>query len=158
MAKERTVINQELCKKVKLMLAGGANGKEVAELLGIGETTVSRIKKAGFDIVKYNENTDMRRNRKNEEKVPEPEQMKVELIYDQSIAEEYRKEQEQKNDENRMMRFQAHQVDRIIGRMEGAIQKLMENNMGAAYLITQKLDRLNDTLCQILRSIGSEKA
>lgn len=167
MAKERTVIDQELCRKVEIMLLG-AKANEVAKLLGIGESTVSRIKKAGFDAVQYNANTDRRRildKNKAADKViaqiamqkwkqvetPEmPGQIKMNLTEEE--------EKPEMSEQTKMMRFQAHQVDRIIGRMEGAIQKLMENNTGAAYLITQKLDRLNDTLCQILRSIGSEKA
>ena len=43
------------------MLAGGATGKEVAEITGTSEGTISRIKKAGFDYEQFQKNTEARR-------------------------------------------------------------------------------------------------
>ena len=73
----------------------------------------------------------------------EPEQMKVDFVYDQSIAEEYRKEhpeeyrQEQKeemSEQTKMMRFQAAQVEKLL----------------------QKMEKLNDTMNMIIRCIRGE--
>ena len=59
-------VNQELCRKVQIMLAGAKMG-EVAELLGISKTTVSRIKAAGFDPEQYRKNTTERVEKENQE-------------------------------------------------------------------------------------------
>ena len=104
---ERLVVDQQMCDMVKLMLGGGATQEKVSKLLGIGESTVSRIKLAGFDRNTFYMNNDRRRimekNRRADKKIAEamdrlkeeqkelPGQMQLELVYDQSIAEEYRK-------------------------------------------------------------------
>ena len=140
--KTRTVIDQELCRKVQIMLKG-AKANEVAKLLGIGATTVSRIKAAGFNSVQYNLNTDQRRmkdkDKATDRKIDElekqlPGQMKMEMP-----AEE---EKPEMSEQTKMMRFQAHQADRIM---------MMQKR------IIDKLDRLNDTMSQILRCVGSER-
>lgn len=59
--KERTTITPVLIRQVQLMLAGGATGKEAAEITGTSEGTISRIKKAGFDYDTFVKNTEARR-------------------------------------------------------------------------------------------------
>lgn len=59
--KERTIITPVLIRQVQLMLAGGATGKEAAEITGTSEGTISRIKKAGFDYDTFVKNTEARR-------------------------------------------------------------------------------------------------
>lgn len=149
---ERLVVDQGMCDKAKLMLAGGGSQVQVAQLLGISESTVSRIKKAGFDRATFYANNDRRRIEDNnkradeklikainqlreeqkEEKKELPGQVKMELVYDPDIAEEYRKEQ--KSEDNSMMRFQAKQVG----------------------LLLQKMEKMNDTMNMILRCIRRE--
>ena len=75
---ERMEVTQELCRKVQIML-GGAKAAEVADLLGISKSTVSRIKAAEFDAVKYAVNLNirrldevMRKTRKTGQEEPEP--------------------------------------------------------------------------------------
>ena len=58
---KRLVIDQKLCRKVKIMLDGGAKHKEIAELLGIGVSTIGRIRDAGFDAEVYQQNVEGRR-------------------------------------------------------------------------------------------------
>ena len=53
---KRTEVTQQLCDHARILLAGGATGTKAAEILGIGESTVYRMKKAGFSAEKYNEN------------------------------------------------------------------------------------------------------
>ena len=59
--KERAIITPGLIRQVQLMLAGGATGKEVAEITGTSEGTISRIKRAGFDYEQFQKNTEARR-------------------------------------------------------------------------------------------------
>ena len=141
--KERAVITQELCTHVKILLAGGASGQQAARITKTSSGTITRIKQAGFDYPTYLANTERRRieekNQKadtaiaeaidkvRQEEKKQPEQMRVELVYDPGIAEEYRREQEQKNEMNeqtKMMRFQAAQVDKIVKKLDEIIALL----------------------------------
>ena len=54
-------------------------------------------------------------------------------------------EKPEMSEQVKMMRFQAHQADRIV--------KAIEEN---AVMLNTKLDRLNDTLCMILRAVRKE--
>ena len=129
--KERIIIDDRLCRKVQLMLCSGANAAEVAELAGISETTVSRIKKAGFSAQQYEENTKKRKIeekkkpgitisaadviaavKSEEEQVPG--QMEMDL---QPKAPEM-------SDQTKMMRFQAGQVEKICEKLDKIIDQL----------------------------------
>ena len=61
MADKRIEITQGLCRKVQLMMNGGAKAKEIRNLLGISTATISRIKAADFDAFKYQQNSEKRR-------------------------------------------------------------------------------------------------
>ena len=56
-------ITEQICRQAQLMRKGGANQLQVAELLGINGSTVSRIEAAGFDFQKYLENRRIRREK-----------------------------------------------------------------------------------------------
>ena len=145
---KKTQITEQICKQIQLMRKGGANQTEIGLLLGINPSTVSRIEKAGFNVEQYLENKRLAREKEKAAKA-----VTVELVYDPTIAEEYRREQEQKaeeqvpgqmemdltpkielSDTTKMMRFQAHQVDKLY----------------------MKLETINDTLSQILRALRKE--
>ena len=147
---KRLVIDQKLCRKVKIMLDGGAKHKEIAELLGIGVSTIGRIRDAGFDAEVYQQNVEGRRCTANK--------VIGEMIKDgvrpffgigQKTQNQIKNEDEQVPgqlrmfmpegggtpvpliDENKMMRFIAGQNERLL----------------------EKMDKINDTLCQILRRL-----
>ena len=145
---KKTQITEQICKQIQLMRKGGANQTEIGLLLGINPSTVSRIEKAGFNVEQYLENKRLAREKEKAAKA-----VTVELVYDPTIAEEYKREQEQKaeeqvpgqmemdltpkielSDTTKMMRFQAHQVDKLY----------------------MKLETINDTLNQILRALRKE--
>ena len=150
-------VTEVICKQAQLMRRGGANQTEIGKLLGVNPCTISRIEAAGFDLETYQAN---RKAQKEKEKAAK--RTVVELVYDPGIAEEYMKEQEAKaaeelpgqlqmdlkpeekpemSEQVKMMRFQAHQADRIVKAIEDS-----------AVMLNTKLDRLNDTLCMILRA------
>ena len=138
---KRTEITQAMCDHARILLAGGAKASQAAELLGVGESTVYRMKKAGFDAAQYMKDKENR----DKENRNQPE---VKLVYDASIAEEYRREQAAKAEElpgqirmelpekaeerTKDMRFQAAMVDRLI----------------------MELDKINDTLNMYLRAMS----
>ena len=144
MKKERTQITQELCDHVKILLAGGANLNKAAEITKTGHATISRIKAAGFDAEVYRQQQLKRQEKKKPEVVMtiNHEELDGQMKMDLQAAEEPKPEM---SDQTKLMRFQAGQVEKIIGQM-------MVNNDA----LLMKLDRLNDTLCQILRAIRKE--
>ena len=122
---KRTVIDQAMCDHVRILLAGGAKGEQAAEIVGVGETTISRIKKAGFNAEVYQQNTEKRRK-----PAEEQEQKKEEEPMLGQICMELPELQQKTDNDVKMMRFQAAQVDKIC----------------------MKLEKINDTLSMVLRA------
>lgn len=167
--KERAVITPGLIRQVQLMLAGGATGKEVAEITGTSEGTISRIKKAGFDYDTFLKNTEARRKPPRENLWPvefirqemekqEPEKLELQggVDYQVKVNEELpgqigmdlQPEKPEMSDQVKMMRF----LGGKLGNIEGKTDFL---NVTAA-LINENLGKIYDALGQILRVIGPE--
>ena len=163
-------VNQELCRKVQIMLAGAKSG-EVAQLLGISKTTVSRIKMAGFDAEVYKKNTEKRVAEENGVRTPQQVldveetehgiivtdrsrmQQPGQISMDDLQAEEPPKEM---SDQTKLMRFQAAQVDNVVIKLASIDAKESTINMSILKGVVElggKLDKLNDNLCQILRKL-----
>ena len=152
--KERAIITPVLIRQVQLMLAGGATGKEAAEITGTSEGTISRIKKADFDYDTFVKNTEARRKTA---EVPEkkPEQLELQggVDYQVQVNEQLAgqmkmdlpEEKTEMSDTVKMMRFLAGQLD--------AMEKSQVEELG--YVI-ERLGRICDYLGQILRVIGPE--
>ena len=139
MKKERTQITQGLCDHVKLLLAGGANVNKAAEITGTGHATISRIKAAGFSAEVYRQNQLKQKAKKPEVVLTiDHEELAGQMKMDLQAAEEPKPEM---SDQTKLMRFQAHQADRIMMMQQG---------------IMNKLEKVNDTLNQILRAIRKE--
>ena len=155
--KERAVITPGLIRQVQLMLAGGATGKEVAEITGTSEGTISRIKKAGFDYDTFLKNTEARRKPVPEPKQePEPLELQGGVDYQVRVNEELpgqigmdlQPEKPEMSDQVKLMRF----LGGKLGNIEGKTDFL---NVTAA-LINENLGKIYDALGQILRVIGPE--
>ena len=138
----RLEISQGLCDHVRILLAGGATAAQAAQITGTGEATVSRIKRAGFSAEVYRKNKEARRKpaaTMEAEKANIPEEVPGQICMDLQPAQQGMSEQ------TKLMRFQAAQVEKVIGQM-------MVNEDA----ILMKLERLNDTLCMLLRAIRKE--
>lgn len=155
--KERAIITPGLIRQVQLMLAGGATGKEVAEITGTSEGTISRIKMAGFDYEQFKKNTEARRKPVPEPKQePEPLELQGGVDYQVRVNEELpgqigmdlQPEKPEMSDQVKMMRF----LGGKLGNIEGKTDFL---NVTAA-LINENLGKIYDALGQILRVIGPE--
>ena len=150
--KERAIITPGLIRQVQLMLAGGATGKEVAEITGTSEGTISRIKKAGFDYEQFQKNTEARRKPVTEPK-QEPEQLELQggVDYQVKVNEELpgqigmdlQPEKPEMSDQVKLMRFLAGKFDEVDPSKQLTV-------------IGMKLDKISDYLGQILRVIGPE--
>ena len=133
--KKRTKITQELCDHVRILLAGGATGEKAAQITGTSTGTVSRIRAAGFDALRYAVNTDRRRieekNREMAERLSPETMMKEEKEKEQVPGQIRMELPGEMSEQTKMMRFQAGQVEKL-------------------YMM---LSRINDNLCQILRRL-----
>ena len=116
---KKVQITEQICRQAQLMRKGGANQAQVAELLGINNSTVSRIEAAGFSLEQYIQNRKARRAKEMEkaskaEEPPaeEPEQIEGQLEMDLTITKPDMSEQV------KMMRFQAAQVDKLIMKLD----------------------------------------
>ena len=128
MKKERVVIDQKMCRMVELMMKGGAPTAEISEQMKISKATISRIKSAGFSAVQYAANTALRvQNAKAGTWVPEAEeaegqiQMEMPVDYTEAakqIEREITTAPQDKNDQAKMMRFFAGQVDKVIMKLD----------------------------------------
>lgn len=153
MSKEKTVINQELCDHIKALLGGGLTQKQAAKFAKISAATVSRIQAAGFSVITYNHNTEVRRveekkkaidavipDEQAEEQVPG--QISMELP--EKPAEE---EKPEMSDQTKMMRF-----------LDGKFNELEQNQqicIGELILqvgkIQDSMNQVKDYMAQILR-------
>ena len=122
---KRTIITQELCRKAQIMLAG-AKVPEVAKLLGIGESTLKRIRQYGFDAEAYKKALEDRREPEKKEEKPAEEQVPGQISM---MLPEKEEKPAEMSEQTKMMRFQAAQVDKL-------------------YMM---LNRINDNICQLIR-------
>lgn len=122
---ERLEITQELCRKVQVMLAGTTTA-EVAHLLGIGESTVRRIRQANFSLEEYARIRNARKECKMQNAEPlaeavedkEPEQIAMDMEeqkpknYQEALA-QYAESFGLDERDKKLMRFEAGQVEKI---------------------------------------------
>ena len=153
MSKEKTVINQELCDHIKALLGGGLTQKQAAKFARISAATVSRIQAAGFSVITYNHNTEVRRveekkkamdavipDEQAEEQVPG--QISMELP--EKPAEE---EKQEMSDQTKMMRFLAGKFNELEQNKQICIGELILQ-VGK---LQDSMNQVKDYMAQILR-------
>lgn len=141
MKKERPNIDQALCNHARILIAGGATTEMAADMLEIGQSTLQKIRRAGFDAEKYTALKQQEKERmaraaqvetsKEKEKkrwtppeecwAPQEEQVPGQICMDLK--------EKEPEEQGKAYRFQAAMMDKLC----------------------VKLDKLNDTLNQMLR-------
>lgn len=144
---KKTRITEQICKQAQLMRKGGANQTEIGKLLGVNPCTISRIEAAGFDFDKYTENLRARKMKETMKAEEPAEQISGQMEMDLTQA-----EKPEMSEQVKMMRFQAAQADRILKKTEEAVEKIS----GDLVILNMTLDKINDTLCMLLRAIRRE--
>lgn len=144
---KKTRITEQICKQAQLMRKGGANQTEIGKLLGVNPCTISRIEAAGFDFDKYTENLRARKMKETMKAEEPAEQISGQMEMDLTQA-----EKPEMSEQVKMMRFQAAQADRILKKTEEAAEKIS----GDLVILNMTLDKINDTLCMLLRAIRRE--
>lgn len=172
-------ITKDLCRKVQIMLAGGATMLEIGGLLGISKATVSRIKIARFDPERYYE-LNRERMAKEKEKQEEPAEEPADECQEQismdeleaipplefketptpitdliqqvieKTAEEAMNKAPTNVDQAKMMRFLAGQFDNLVHEVNMVGELL-------AKAIATEAGKINDKMGQVLRVLGPEK-
>ena len=155
-AKKTMQVTDQICKQVHLMRKGGANQTEVGKLLGLSAPTISRIEKAGFDVNVYLENKRIEREKEkaakeqppmavtiSAEDVGQPEQVPGQI--EMELPQKEPEEQQEPDRIVKLIRFQAHEVDKILKAMSECFDLLIMN-----------VDKLNNTMSMILRAMRRE--
>lgn len=177
MSKERKPVNEKMCRQVQLLLGGGATGEEAAEIVGVSTGTISRIRKAGFDMETFRKNTEERKER--EKKAAEEPQLrfplKVEKVEETEAglkitarqAEEMpgqiamdlqtpAEEKPEMSDQVKLIRFLAGRFDALEKKIEASDEKQASDVAALCRWIVvacTKIDKVNDYLGQILRKM-----
>ena len=149
MKKERVNIDQALCNHARILIAGGATTEMAADMLEIGQSTLQKIRRAGFDAEKYTALKQQEKERmaraaqvetsreKEREKTPAEEQCpgQLQMELPEKETEEHMKQ----------YRFLAAMVDKMCREQAAMVDDLC-----------LKIDKLNDTLSIIYRAIRKE--
>lgn len=144
---KRNTPDQAICNHARILIAGGANNELAAEMLGIGKSTVQKIRQAGFDVEKYRQLKQQEKERVAEKAAKQPEGKEPKewkrwtppaecVAPEEQVQGQLQMELPEKEPEGqaKQFRFQAAMMDRII----------------------TELDRINDTLSQLVRAIRKE--
>ena len=151
-------ITQGLCDHVRILLQGGATMKNAGMLTGISQSTVSRIKAAGFSAAMYALKNGERREKDQKQR-----------RY-QDIKEQYEKgkqpaEGQQKTAENETGQLmkdlpEVQKFNPDSGKFEPYTVKDINTMMRFIAAMTDKvlmkLDQLNDTMSMVLRAVRKE--
>ena len=173
MAKERLIITQGLCDKVKKLATHGMEQKEIADMLGISTATIGRIKAAGYDEKLF--------RLKNEKRSQAEKQKKIMDRHMQEIMEQDRKDIEaaiKRRDKLFGIKTSdpgrgEHMAAQVPGQLEMDLPEKKEPAEGQQKMfkflegkfdevekeeiaICGKLDKIYDMLGQILRAIRKE--
>lgn len=137
----KVIIDQALCRKVELLIKGGAPHAEVAQICGISAATVSRIKTAGFSAEQFMMNNDKRREADHKKRLEALDKAIDEVRSDTNATEDslrmaatvagqiagqmemdlhkpVHSELNEMTDQAKMMRFVAGQVNRLLNVLE----------------------------------------
>lgn len=133
---KRTIVDQKMCDMVRMMMAGKTKIKTVADMLGVGASTIQRIQAAGFDAQKYKQLTGERKAKERQDKEPAAEENQelpgqIKMFFPEGGGAPV-----QIYDQDKMIRFLAGKIELLSRWMAG---------------ITEKLDKVIDYQAQQLR-------
>ena len=138
--KKRETITQTSCDVAKFLIEKGSSEDVVAQALGCHPSTVSKIKRAGFDLKTYLENRKAS-NRKTEENKKKAAEKQPEVIdyttapipgqMEMDLTPTEPEKKPEMSDSTKMMRFLAGQVGEIVKALNAITEELKKLNGGA---------------------------
>ena len=143
--------DRETAAKAKMLAEIGFEISVIAEKLGYSESAMRKLSRDGYDLDRYlerkkaeNKAQQERKDREAEpaEENPAEEQVPGQIEMDLEAA---KPEKAEMSDQTKMMRFIAGQMDKM--------NTMIALGMDALRI---QIDRLNDTLCMILRAVRNE--
>ena len=163
--KERKPVNEKMCRQVQLLLGGGATGEEAAEIVGVSTGTISRIRKAGFDMETFRKNTEERKEREKKAAAPQELELQGGVDYQVRVNEEMpgqiemvlptpAEEKPEMSDQVKLMRFLAGRFDALAKfQYEDAKERSSDVAALAGWIVNvcTAIGKTNDYLGQILR-------
>ena len=165
--KERKPVDEKMCRQVQLLLGGGATGEEAAEIVGVSTGTISRIRKAGFDMETFRKNTEERKEREKKAAAPQELELQGGVDYQVRVNEEMpgqiamdlktpAEEKPEMSDQVKLIRFLAGRFDALEKKIEASDEK-QSNDVAALcqwiVVACTKIDKVNDYMGQILRKM-----
>ena len=164
--KERKPVDEKMCRQVQLLLGGGATGEEAAEIVGVSTGTISRIRKAGFDMETFRKNTEERKEREKKAAAPRELELQGGVDYQVRVNEEMpgqiemvlqpAEEKPEMSNQVKMIRFLAGRFDGLEKKIEASDEKQSSDVAALCQWIVvacTKIDKVNDYLGQILRKM-----
>ena len=137
--KKRETITQTSCDVAKFLIEKGSSEDVVAQALGCHPSTVSKIKRAGFDLKTYLENRKAS-NRKTEENKKKAAEKQPEVIdyttaqiegqMEMDLTPTEPEKKPEMSDSTKMMRFMAGQVGEIVKALNAITEELKKLNGG----------------------------
>ena len=135
---KRHPVTQEDCNIARFFTKRGMKIKDIAKMLNVDASTISKIKSADFRLDQYlelrkesNRKTAENKAKKKIELLPAVLSMPGEQLAGQ-MQMDLKPETPEMSDQTKMMRFQAHQTDRIIKKLDEILTELRSMRDGGA--------------------------
>ena len=138
--KKKIRITQEDCDIARFFTRRGMKMKQIAEVLKVDSSTICKMKAADFDLDRYLENRKVSNRKDAERKAalkaekeaekaePAEDQVHGQIEMDLQAAEAKlnipAEEKPEMSEQTKLMRFQAHQADRIVKKLDEILEAL----------------------------------
>ena len=166
MNRKKPDITQEICDQVKFLIKGGATNRKAGRFVGLSATTVSRIRTADYNAEQYRKNNEIRNAEEKKETEKEPNRMEDLLAAeDNQVPGQMAMDLQPEDDGAKEMAEYLHCEDAPAKKVDivsfmrlyaGKTGELITWISEACVLLhrnMEKLDKINDNLCQILRRL-----
>ena len=130
--KKRHRITQEDCDIARFFTRRGMKMNEIAKMLKVDASTVSKMKAGDFRLEQYLEIRKESNRKEAIKKTAEASLMQLDGQMEMNLKPEAEAEAKEMSDQTKMMRFQAHLADRIIKKLDEILAELRSIRDGGA--------------------------
>ena len=154
---ERLVVDQALCNKVWKLTQKKMETKEIVEILGISQSTVSRIQTADYNAEQFKKMTELRRKAQQDKRKAQEQLSKMEkYMEDNSTLQPEPTEEWPAKIQEIEGQMKMDLPDPVTEKPAEEQNKIIRFLAGQFDKTNMKIEMLNDTLSQILRVIRKE--
>lgn len=123
---KRHRITQEDCDIARFFTRRGMKMTEIAKMLKVDASTVSKMKAGDFRLEQYLEIRKESNRKESIKKAAEASLMQLDGQMEMNLKPEAEAEAQEMSDQTKMMRFQAHLADRIIKKLDEILTEMRE--------------------------------